>query len=599
MSAARGQLLADAASTPAAARPWQRRDWLACAVIGCLLLGHFLIGVWTARSLSVTHDEYWHLPVGILNLRTWRFDYEPLNPPLTRLVSASLVNLANPGCYQGPVPVSSDSTTYGVHFLRLLGDHHHDCYVWGRAGNLVFSLLTGMLLAVWSWQWWGRSAACVTTLLWCTEPTVLAHAGLVTPDAGLSCLTCAVWYALWCYFQRPTTRRAIICGVLLGLAQLTKFTAIILVPLVCCTWLVWTWLVWTWLRLRASSNVPTADRTRLVWHPCVMLAVCLLLLNLGYGCEGTFSTLNQVQPRSRTVTGWMQRLPVLGHLPLPFPKSYLVGLDAQKHVMESRHPVYLDGVWSETGFRFYFLWALWYKLPHVWQILCVLAGIRLVWDKGDGTLRRQLTFALIPLLILLGTASLSGMQLGVRYVLPIYPFLCLLAASVFAATGHPVVRRWQPRLAIAVLLLTPLSLRYQPQHLAYFNELAGGVSGGAEHLLDSNLDWGQDLLELKAYLEKHADQRWGIAYFGSVPPGEIGLRYGIPPGRAPQPGSYAVSVNFVYGRPHVIFDDQGRPRAVGLEEFGYFRAFQPIKRIGASILIYHIRPSDILRWQTP
>lgn len=542
----------------------------------------------------MTHDEYWHLPVGILNLRTWRFDYEPLNPPFARLVSACAVSLAEPGSYQGPVPVSSDSTTYGLHFLRLMGDRHHDCYIWGRAANLVFSLLTGLVLAVWSWQWWGRSAAFATTLLWCTEPTVLAHASLVTPDAGLSCLTCVVWYALWCYFQRPTLPRAVVCGVVLGLAQLTKFTAIILVPLVCIAW-----LVSVWLRSRIPSSISKPDRRKLIWHPCVLLAVCLLVLNLGYGCEGTFSSLNQVQPRSRTVTGLIQRMPILGQLPLPFPKSYLRGLDAQKHVMESQHPVYLDGVWSESGFRFYFLWALWYKLPHIWQVLCVLAGVRLIRSRGEAGLRRQLAFISIPTLILLGTASLSGMQLGVRYVLPTYPFLCLLAASVFAVNSQATGSKWPLRLLIALSLLAPTSLRFHPQHLAYFNELAGGPTGGEEHLLDSNLDWGQDLLELQDYLEKHADQRWGVAYFGSLPPGELGLRYDIPPGRGPQPGSYAVSVNYVYGRPHVVFDDQGQPRAVGLGEFGYFRAFQPIRRIGASILIYQLRPSDLLRWQSP
>ena len=208
-------------------------------------------------------------------------------------------------------------------------------------------------------------------------------------------------------------------------------------------------------------------------------------------------------------------------------------------------------------------------------------------------------FIAFPAAVLMGIASLSGMQLGVRYILPIYPFLCLVAGSCLATVKGVPLSRWQRRLMIAAVLVAPWSLRFQPEHLAYFNEFAGGPVGGAAHLLDSNLDWGQDLLELKQYVDTHSDRRWGIAYFGSVPPGELGLQYDLPPSRQPQPGSYAVSINYVQGRPHVVFDDQGRALPVGLDEYGYFRAFEPTKRIGASILIFQIRPSDLMRWQAP
>lgn len=580
-----------AETTPLELRASGPRDRAAVLVIASLLLGNLCLAIFTARALSVTHDEYWHLPVGILNLRTGRFDYEPLNPPLTRLVAAAATSVTMPDCYQGPVELSQDPTTYGLKFLRLTGARHQHYYLWGRVANASFSILAGIILAVLSWQWWGRGAACMTTLLWCTEPTVLAHASLVTPDAGLTCLTLALWYALWCYFRRPGLWPAVLCGSILGLAQLTKYTAVILVPLICVTWL-------AWFVVRGRQQMPK-DQLRLCGQLGVMLLVALVVLNLGYGCEGLFSTLNQVQPRSATVTKWLGRWPVCGQVPLPFPKSYLIGLDAQKHVMESQHPVFLDRAWSVTGFRFYFLWALLYKLPHVWQATCLWGFLSSWLRRGSWTLRGQICFIALPAAVLFGTASLSGMQLGVRYILPVYPFLCLVAGSCLSCTAGSPISQWQRRLLIAVVLVAPWSLRFQPEHLAYFNELAGGPEGGATHLLDSNLDWGQDLLELKAYVEKHSDRRWAIAYFGSVPPGELGLHYDLPPARQPQPGSYAVSVNYVQGRPHVVFDEQGNPQAVGLDEYGYLRAFQPTKRIGASILVYQIRPSDLMRWQAP
>ncbi len=567
---------------------WRNR--ISFLMIAVLLAVHLGFTVATARTLSVTHDEYWHLPVGILNLRTWRFDYEPLNPPLTRLASGAATSIAMPDCYQGPVELSSDPTSYGLKFLRLTGERHQHYFIPGRVANVAFSLIAGIILAAWSWQWWGPVAACMTTLLWCTEPTILAHSSLVTPDAGLTCLTLALWYSLWCYFRRPGLLLAFVCGLVLGLAQLTKYTAVILVPLICLVWL-------TWFVTRNKQQI--RSRLELAGHLGVMLLVALLVLNLGYGFEGIFSTLNQVQPRSATVTGWLGRWPMLGQIPLPAPKSYLIGMDAQKHVMESQHPVFLDGVWSVQGFRFYFFWALIYKLPHVWQATCIGGFLRGFRRRSSPSLRGQVCFIALPAAVLMGTASLSGMQLGIRYILPIYPFLCLLAGSCFSVAAGGSLGRGQRWVMMAVVLLAPWSLRYQPEHLAYFNELAGGPEGGASHLLDSNLDWGQDLLELKQYVEKHADRRWGIAYFGSVPPGELGLQYDLPPSRQPRPGSYAISVNYVQGRPHVVFDEQGRAQPVGLDEYGYFRAFTPTKRIGASILIFHVRPTDLMRWQAP
>ena len=566
------------------------RDRLALVAIAGLLVTNFGFAASTANALSVTHDEYWHLPVGILNLRTWRFDYEPLNPPLTRLVAGAATSIAMPDCYQGPVELSNDPSSYGLKFLRLTGPRHQRYFVPARLANVMFSVITGIILAIWSWQWWGRAAAGMTTLLWCTEPTILAHSSLVTPDAGLTCLTLALWYALWCYFQKPGLWRAVLCGLVLGLAQLTKYTAVVLIPLVCVAWL-------AWCVVRARQQ--TRTRMELCGQLGALLLVALVVLNLGYGFEGIFSTLNQVQPRSATVTGWLRRWPLLGQIPLPCPQSYLYGLDAQKHVMESQHPVFLDGVWSVHGFRFYFFWALLYKLPHVWQALCLGGFFRPWCHRQAQILRGQMCFIAFPAAVLMGIASLSGMQLGVRYILPIYPFLCLVAGSCLATVKGVPLSRWQRRLMIAAVLVAPWSLRFQPEHLAYFNEFAGGPVGGAAHLLDSNLDWGQDLLELKQYVDTHSDRRWGIAYFGSVPPGELGLQYDLPPSRQPQPGSYAVSINYVQGRPHVVFDDQGRALPVGLDEYGYFRAFEPTKRIGASILIFQIRPSDLMRWQAP
>lgn len=579
------------AEKPAGAKviaPWQTSDKVACVLIALLLSAHWVLGYCTAKSLSVTNDEYWHLPVGILNLRTWRFDYEPLNPPLTRLISACAVIATEPGCYEGPVPLSEQPTTYGLHYLRLMKDRHQPSYLWARTMNVGFSVLTGLMIAAWCWRWWGRTAACLSTLLWCTEPTVLAHASLVTSDIGIAWATLAVWYTLWRYFQQPTRNRAIVCGVMLGLAQLIKYTAVLLVPLACVAWLVW-WIA----RWRAGAS--QSERGRL-WHLVLMPVICLFVLNLGYGFQGTFLRLNQIKPRSQTIIRAVKAFPLLNDVPLPVPRDYIVGVDVQKHVLESQHPVYLDRVWSVEGFPYYFLWALWYKLPHLWQLLILFGAIRAAWNWRDPVWRSRIALIVVPLVSLLIVADLSRVQLGVRYVLPVFPFLCMLAASTFAATASRAITRCLCGLLAIAVIVAPLSLRDHPEHIAYFNELAGGTNGGPQHLLDSNLDWGQDLLEMKAYIDQFPDENWLIAYFGSVPPGELGLHYAIPPAGQPSAGSYAVSVNFVYGRPHVVLDENGTPVSIMPGQFNYLRASKPVKKIGASIWIYRLDAGDAMRW---
>src|SRR5262249_50798234 len=155
----------------------------------------------------------------------------------------------------------------------------------------------------------------------------------------------------------------------------------------------------------------------------------------------------------------------------------------------------------------------------------------------------MLAMLLLPAATILAIASATGMQLGVRYLLPAFPFLFLVAGQ--SACWLDWTRsRLRTLLVAAAPITLPLSLRHHPDHLAYFNEWAGGPIGGREHLVDSNLDWGQDLAELWRFLDAHDVDEIGLAYFGMVPPTAEGFRYHIPVW-PPKPGWYAISVNFL------------------------------------------------------
>jgi hypothetical protein len=239
---------------------------------------------------------------------------------------------------------------------------------------------------------------------------------------------------------------------------------------------------------------------------------------------------------------------------------------------------------------------MFYKLPHPLQLLALLVLFWIVMPSGRS--RRPVTQSviLLPPIVVLAVAESSPMQLGIRYVLPVIPFAILFASQ---AGGWLDFKTFPIRsLATAVLAAAMLlSVRYHPEHLAYFNELAGGPLGGREHLLDSNLDWGQDLGGLKKYLDEHTSRGHavgnsevdiGLAYFGTVPPAALGIRYQIPPANMPQPGRFAVSVNFEQGRPHWVRTPTGKIQPVDIGQFEYFGFFQPVARIGYSIDVFEL-----------
>jgi len=558
-------------------------------------LVHCALAWYCAREMSVTHDEYWHLPVGLLHWRTGRFDFDRLNPPLLRLWAA--LPLLATDAQVDPAP--TDLLGYGDMFLRRNPEKDRWLFLLGRCMIIALSLSTGLLLARWAEQLFGAKAACLAALLWFADPNVLAHGSLVTTDMGAALFFAVTLYALWRWTRRADWPRALAFGVLLGLAQLAKYTCVLLVPVSLLLWFAW--------RRQPddrdggsseaadSTGRPTSGTRRLVAQWGVALALSAVVLNAGYLFQGTGTPLRQYDFQSRTLQQTTKRLGWLAAWPVPLPRDYLLGLDAQRHIMEGEHPVFLDGEWRTDGFRSYYVKALVYKLPHSVHWL-LLVSLLLLLDREDPERRRRFgsLWLLFPFGLLVALASFSRMQLGVRYVLPVLPLLYLFAAQCGQTADWP--RRRAVAVAVAIgAVLSVASLRHHPHHLAYFNELAGGPQLGRWHLLDSNLDWGQDLDRLAAYLHARSVDEVGLAYFGTVPPAARGIRYRLPPA-TPMPGWYAISVNLVMGRPYAVRAPDGHLVSLGLDALGYFRFFEPVAHIGYSIDVFRLTDQDIARW---
>jgi 4-amino-4-deoxy-L-arabinose transferase-like glycosyltransferase len=596
-----------------------KRFWLPVAVA---LAIHAALGMSAAARLTATHDEYWHLPVGLLNLKTGRFHFDNLNPPLCRMAAA--LPLLFTSAQTGPVHVEHDAMGWGDAFVASNSGHYRTWFFVGRTMIVLISVLGGLVTAIWARELFGDVAGCFAALLWAFEPNLLANGSLVTTDMGAAAFFVFAVYALWRFAKRPGWKTALLFGAALGLAQLAKFTSLLLYPISIVEFAIIAFagtVVVTPSQQRTDDKKASAPRklrpatiaaedsgsperfmdaptsiARLSGLWIVALLTSLLVLNAGYLFRGSFSSLKTYDLQSVAMRGVAQRFASIGWMPVPLPRDYVEGLDHQRHIMQQKHPVFLDGQWSEDGIPNYYLWGLFYKLPHPLQLLAIFT---LFWVVVPGKVARRLPvqlMILLPAFVMIGIAELSTMQLGIRYVLPAIPFLILFASQAalwFDFKVYPF--RTLTTAVLAAWML--LSVRYHPHHLAYFNELAGGPLGGREHLLDSNLDWGQDLGGLKEFLDSRKISEIGLAYFGTVPPSSLGIAYHIPPSRSPQQGRYAVSVNFEQGRPHWVRTPRGEIRPVDIGEFEYFRFFEPIARIGYTIDVFDLSPADVARWR--
>ena len=238
------------------------------------------------------------------------------------------------------------------------------------------------------------------------------------------------------------------------------------------------------------------------------------------------------------------------------------------------------------------MYAVVLKTPLGILALAVWAAFRTL--RRCGLVRRGSTRTIallaIPISFFVFVSSQTGFSHHLRYVLPVLPFLALGVGSL-----GPLLRRaGRPRTVIGLLTIAGVASVVQlvPHQLSYFNALGGGWERGDAHLIDSNIDWGQDLGSLAVWERRHrAEGPLGIAYFGGIDPHVVGLEYALPP-LEPSPGRFALSVNFVRGMRFVAVDGAGRPVALREGTYAYFQQWQPTARIGTSIRVYDVTPEQ-------
>jgi hypothetical protein len=562
-----------------------------------LLAIHGTLLVASSRLHSPTRNEVAHVPAGLVCWEMGRYSVYSVNPPLWKMLATLPTLLLRPNVDRILLPdVAGDRPEWqdAAVFARDNAEDYFALMWSARIVGIGWSLIGGWIVYLWAGALYGGRAGVLALALWCFGPNVLAHAPLVTPDVPAAVAALGATYVFRQYLRKGTWPLATAAGGLLGVAQLTKFTLLILYAV---------WPVLFLLHTLERDNpvfrqVPL--RTRLLQGTGIV-GLSLLVLNAGYEFVGTGTPLGEFQFVSVTFTGEPMDQPGSGdnrfrgtwfsRLPVPLPADYLAGIDLQRRDFEvNLPPSYLRGEWRERGWWYYYFYALAVKVPlGTWGL--VLWGISLAFFRRYRTeLTGELTLWLPAAAILALVSSQTGFNHHLRYVLPAIPFVCVATGKLgrFLAAEH-----WKAGAVVLTLLAASVaeSLSVYPHSLSFFNGLAGGPDRGAEHLVNSNIDWGQDLYFFITWADRHPEARpLGLAYFNYIDYRVVACRSydTVPPDPdsgpfpldkaarvGPHPGWFGVDVHsFKVGR------------------YKYFERFTPVAKAGYSIFIYHITPLE-------
>jgi 4-amino-4-deoxy-L-arabinose transferase-like glycosyltransferase len=533
-----------------------------------LLLALMALLEWTsALQESQTYDEAMHLAAGYSYLTTGDFHRNPEHPPLSKLLAALPLLLWRPILPTEDPAWGGDQRMFGAAFLYRNRVDGIAMLTAGRCVTMAASLVLGLALAVWTRRRFGMAASLLALLLYALDANVLAHGRYVTNDV-LTALLCFLAVTAWAaYLEQAGRSRLLLAGLFLGLALGTKFSAVFLLPVYVILW---------WIhRPRSAPAMAVVGAIAALTVASLYGPETLRILRHPGSVPQLADSIQHGTAPGKLLYAVARTLRLPAH-------SYLVGLESAARHDRIGHPSYLLGQLGQDGWWYYFPVAFAVKAPAALLLLTLASaaiGLRRILRRRAAGFHWQAL--LVPLIIYAALTINSRLNIGYRHLLPAYPFLLAAIAGTIASVLHGR-RLAAAACAIAVLHVSEAA-RIYPHHLAFFNLFAGGPARGPEYLLDSNLDWGQDLLHLQQWRSEHGNPRVCLEYFGTADTERYGLaRNGLPKtwdaaGRGSLDCVGAISVNLLHG----LYIEPGA--------YQWLQERRPIGHAGWSIYLYDLR----------
>ena len=520
-----------------------------------ILLGFvFLAPVILMRGKSVTFDEVTHLPSGYSYLVQHAVRYNQQHPPLIKEICAFpllLMGVKNPGVFP------DNEWVFGEGFL--FSQDADWMLFWGRLPAVLLSVGLGFLIMRWATDLFGTAAGLFALFLYAFDPTITAHSQLVTTDIGVACFSTLYLYWLRSYLLKPGWKQLCLAGLGLGMALGSKFSAVVLFPVSLVLIVMSTWSPTVRAGLETARKEPGGARPlipdklmRRLGAFLMMATIAALFLWIIYFCPDD-------------------------------PQFYLKGIKSVNQDHGKNPYFYLMGELKQGGWKYYLIVAWLVKTP-IPIILFLTTSIGLYLARRRASFIEE-AFLWIPFSGYLIFYSLFGDDIGIRYMIPCFPFMFVFAARLVPSIKE-IGRPFRVAFFAGLLWLVAEWVSIAPDHLSYFNQVVGGSENGVEWLDNSNVDWGQGLKQLREYLLKHRIEDYAYCYFGTGRP----LYYGIT-------GRRITDMDF-FVRPTrgvVILSAQCIPRGrdildkvFGRNPLNWLRQQKPVSIVGHAYYVYVI-----------
>jgi len=466
---------------------------------------------------------------------------------------------------------------------------------WIRFPFILLSLLLAFFVYKWAKELYGIKAGFLALLLYSFNPMILATSNISNQDIIATTFTFIAFYYFWRYIKYPTKSSLIISGITFGLAILSKFTTLILIPL----------FILIGLFVIYQKKIKFS---KMIFSLFIIFLIGFLMLWGSYGFETktlsesipesrydrVYDKLNEILPENEFIKS--KAFYIIENIPIPL-SSYFYNVGVLHEFISHGFSSFFMGKYFIEGLSYFYIVSFIIKSPIPLLILILLSIIFFNKTKSKDLIGEYFLIIFVASYFIYWS-FIGNLSAVFRHMLPTFPFIFVFVSKIVNLKFKNLNLRYYFKIFIILLIIWYVlsSILIYPHYLAYFNEFVGGPNNGYKYMVDSNLDWGQDLKGLKQYMAKNDIEHIKLSYFGAGSVEYYNISYTYLPSPLnvsffKPPEGYVEECGYTEG---LLAVSATNLQGLYLENrscYNWLKEYEPINKIGYSIFIYDL-PSN-------